>query len=331
MTIVGAPAAQACTATTAVTSNLGSYSPPAAAAGAIPALRSDAGLSCVPSVIVLLGMNYINATFSSANVLKLKRDGGTETIAYTASADPGRTVPFVQNTTVDYMQNNLLDLLGLLNASTANFPFYVKPTAGASPPIGTYRDVVTIKWNWYLCQGISAIFLCIGTPNKGTATTIITVTMDVAAKGITVSTNSVTTWDPLNGTVYPKALPGSRRRTTIGVTNPDIVPLTSNSLMLNLPIERTQRLALDGDGTLFSPVFGFSEGSPASALSFAYQSPGSTTDDVEFSNDNGASWVFAPVAGDTVSQAAVTNIRLKPKGAMAPGSSFSVSVPLMVK
>ena len=52
------------------------------------------------------------------------------------------------------------------------------------------------------------------------------------------------------------------------------------------------------------------------------------TDDVEFSSDNGSSWLFLPTAG---TQGQVTHVRLKPRGAMAAGSNFKLSLAYKVK
>ena len=324
--------ATACTATPTTTATLGtSYSPPAVRAGAVPALKAQAGLSCTPGLLILLGVNAVKAKFHSANGFKLKKTGGTATIDYAASADPAGTVAFAQDTTVDYMQNNLLNLLGLLGGSSADFPFYVKPSAAALPGVGTYTDRITINWDWYLCQGIGALFLCIGTLDEGSATTVIDVTLTVEAKQLTVATSSRTTWDPVNGVINPKALPGGRQRTTLLVANPDIVAIENNSMALTLPVAARQRIALDGDGSGSPAVFTYADGSPASSLAFAYASPGSTTDDVDFSNDGGTSWSYAPVAGSAASQGAVTHVRLRPRGSMAPGSNFSISLPFATR
>jgi spore coat protein U-like protein len=320
----------ACTVSPTLATNFGSYSPAAVKAGAVPALPSRAGLTCPTSVLVLLGGNYIRAKFNSQNGMMLLRAGGG-TVSYTASADPGATVKFSQDGTIDYMQNNLLNLLGLLGGSSADLPFYTKPASGALIAAGTYTDKITITWNWYICQGVGALSLCVGDPVQGSGQSIIDVTLTVTPKAILVATSSRTTWDPVNGTTAPKAVPLSRRRSILSVQNPDIVPLDSGSLMLSMPIPLSQTIALDGDGTGSSSFVSLTEGSPASGLALTYTAPESTSDDVDFSNDGGLTWSYSPIAGSSTSAAEVNAVRLRPRGAMAAGSTFEISVPVIVK
>ena len=330
LAMLAAVPARACTVTSALTSNVGPYSPPAVKAGAVPPLYAKAGLNCLPSVIVLLGMNYIRAKFSSQNNFKLLN--GANVITYTASPDAGATVAFTQNGTVDYMQNNLLNILGLLGGSSADFPIYIKPGAATLPPEGVYSDKITITWNWYLCQGVNALFICLGTPDSGiNVVTVVDVKLTVTARQMTISTVTTTTWDAISGTWRPKALPGSRQRVATTVANPDIIAIDSNTVQLGMALPARARIALDGDMSGASDFVRFTDGSPASTVTLSYVSPASTTDDVDFSADGGTSWTYYPVAGNEASQAAVTNIRLRPRGAMSASSSFVVSYPIAVK
>jgi spore coat protein U-like protein len=330
MLVLCANAAQACTTTPSVPTDFGTFSAQAVKQGAIPSQFSRAGLSCPTSAIVLLGMNYIRAKFQSKNGMKLMN--GANGIAYSASADAGATAPFAQNGTVDYMQNNLLNVLGLLDGSNADLPIYVKPSGGALPPPGVYTDKITMTWNWYLCPGVNALIICLGTPNQGSSvTSVIDVTLTVGAKSVVLTTSTGSTWDPVNGTSNPKSLPGGKRRMIVNVTNPDLVPVDNNTLGLNLAVPAGTIVALDGDGTGSGAFLNFTDGSPPSMLALMYAAPGSTTDDVDFSSDRGVSWNYVPTTGDSVSQSAVTNVRVRPRGAMAAGSRFSLSVSLTTK
>ncbi|KSB87755.1 hypothetical protein AS593_00570 [Caulobacter vibrioides] len=318
--------ALACTVSANVDSTVGPYSPGAVKGGAVPALGSLAGLQCPTSVVVLLGTNYIKANFSSANGLKLLPAAGGGSIAYVASADPAGSVVFAQNATVDYMQNNLLNVLGLLGGSSASLPIYVKPSSAALVPEGTYSDTITVKWDWSLCPGIGVGGLCVGQPDKGTGTTTLKVHLVVTAKAMTLTVASATTWDPLNGASSPKSLPGSRQRSTVHATNPDIVPLDKDTVAVVLRTPAHARVAFDGDGAS-STFVKFTDGSPASGLTTSYASPASTTDDVDFSSDGGATWTYVPAPADPASVAAVNAVRVRMKGAMTAQSTFSVSAP----
>jgi hypothetical protein len=323
--------ASACTVTSSVTGDLGTYSPPAVRASVVPALYTRAGLNCTPSVIVLLGINYIRAKFQSQNGMKL-RDGSGNLISYTASADAAATVPFTQNGTVDYMQNNLLNILGLLGGSSAEFPIYVKPSSASLPPEGVYTDRITVTWNWYLCQGVNALFICLGTPDSGlNVPTTVDIRLTVTANRMVVTTSLATTWDPVNSTYRPKAIPGSRQRIVAGVSNPDIVTIDANTVLIAVAVPPRALVAFDGDKAGVADFVRFTDGAVQSKVTLAYTAPGSTTDDVEFSADGGNSWTYQPVAGSPASVAAITHIRLRPKGTMAASSNFSVSYPIEVK
>jgi hypothetical protein len=275
---------------------------------------------------MLLSGNYIKATYQSRNGLTLNQVGGTGTaIPYVLSADPGGTVVAAQNGTIDYMQNNLLNLLGLLGGSSADLPFFVKPAASSVPPIGTYTDRITIKWSWYLCQGIGLLGACVLGADQGSAETVVDVTLTVTSRNLVVTTSSLTTWDPVNGTSSPKAIPGSKQRISISMNNPDIVP-TDTGMSVVVPINSRQSIALDGDGTAGgSPVIQSTSGT---GTTLTYGTAASTTDDVDFSSDNGATWTYIPTPGDTTSQKSVTAVRFRPRGGLAAGANFVVSFPV---
>lgn len=325
---LGATPAAACTLQTSITAALGTYSPAAVAAAAVPALQSRSGLSCDGQLLNLLGGAYIRATFTSQNALKLVEQDGTTKIGYILSADPGGTVRATQGATIDYMQNNLLNLLGLLGSSVADLPFYLKPSSATLPPPGIYRDKVTIGWSWFQCPGgIFVLGQCVGKDDSGTGTSVVDVTLIVTPIDAIVTMTSAVTWDPINATRNPKALPGSRRRVTVAVQNQDIVPLGSGSLNIVLPTPTGVIVALDGDGASSGAAIKMNDGNPSSALTLRYGGPADLSDDVDFSADNGQSWAFAPVAGDLASQKNVTHVRVRPQGAMAKQSSLAISIP----
>lgn len=326
--LMPAAASAACTVTPKVTANVGPYSPAAVAAAKLPTIASQAGLGCNATVLTLFGGNYVRATFSSLNAMTLKNGG--RAIPYTAFADSGGTVPLSNGAMIDYMQNNLLNLLGLLGSSNAALPLYIKPGTAAGLPYGNYVDKITVAWDWKICSLAYVLGACVGTLDQGVGSSEITVTVAVGPQDVTMTVSSVATWDPVNGTGRPFALPGSKGRTSMAVRNPDLVPLDDGSLALVYRVPARTSVALDGDGTAGNPVFGFSDGSPASGTSLSYV-PGSATDDVDFSTDNGATWTYSPVAGNRASEAAVTALRFRPKGAMKAGGAFTLSFPYLVR
>lgn len=327
--LVAAPQAEAaaCTATASLSTDLGSFSPAATAAGAVPALRSRAGLTCSPGLLKVLSGNYIKATFQSRNALKLAPVTGTAAaIPYVLSADPNATVTIANNGTVDYMQNDLLNALGLLGGTSADLPFFARPGAASPPPEGSYTDRLTIKWDWYICQSIGALGACVLGLEKDTATTVVDITLTVAAKKLTITATSRTTWDPVNGTTFPKAVPGGKRRIDVALNNPDIVA-TDGNVTVVVPVAPHQTLALDGDGTAATTPITFAANPSNAAVAFRYDGPASTTDDVDFSVDQGATWAYVP--GQDSQQA--NAIRFRPRGRVPAGATLTLSFPVAVQ
>lgn len=124
------------------------------------------------------------------------------------------------------------------------------------------------------------------------------------------------------GTVgLPYAMPGSRIRYDIAVTNPGQAVDASTLVLADiLPPEFT--LVTSGAG-----AFAFTDGVHSSGLSFTYAGPNSTNDSVEFST-NGTDYSYipnAPVDPD------VTHVRFQPSGVFAPNDagdkpSFTISI-----
>lgn len=342
LTVLTAGTAQACAVSTAGPADYGPYSPQAVKQAAVPAQTSPIGLKCQTPAIILFGNNYIRGKLHSDNGLKLVN--GANSITYTASVDPAGTYKFTQDGTIDYMQNNILDLLGLLGQNS-DLPLSIKPTgvtlpnavvpnpalpSGVPPPPGVYTDKITMTWNYYVCT-INLATICGGLKQGTNVTTVLDIKLTVGVKSVVLTTSSSTTWDPINKTSSPKSLPGGRRRLMVNVSNPDLVPVDANTLGVNLAVPAGTTISLDGDGTLSSAFVLFTDGNPASGLAITYDTPLSTTDDVDFSSDNGGSWGYQPNASSDVSVAAVTNVRLRPRGTMPAGSQFGMSVPVRIK
>lgn len=107
------------------------------------------------------------------------------------------------------------------------------------------------------------------------------------------------------------------------IENPNPFALDGNTLAVTLPTPAGLQVALDGDGTASTAYVVTEEGSPASSLAVTYAAPSSTTDYIDFSSNGGTSWTYDPSAAPK----SVTNVRIRPRGTMAAGSKFSVSLP----
>jgi hypothetical protein len=142
------------------------------------------------------------------------------------------------------------------------------------------------------------------------------------------------TSDPINGATNPKSIPGSVQLYNLRVTNQGSGPVDNNAVVIVDPVPVNTRLFVGNLGAVGSGPIAFVNGSPSSALTWTFTALNSTTDDVDFSNDSGTTWTYVPVPDANGYDAAVTTVRLRPKGTM-PGNAggnpyfelrFSVSV-----
>jgi hypothetical protein len=125
--------------------------------------------------------------------------------------------------------------------------------------------------------------------------------------------------DPQNGTANPKLIPGSVAEYTIAVTSPPSYTVSSNTIALSdVTPANAELIVADIGGTGSGPA-GFAAGT--STMTYSFASLASTTDDIDFSNNNGSSWTYSPVVGPNGADPAVTTVRVRPQGAMAPGST----------
>jgi uncharacterized repeat protein (TIGR01451 family) len=122
--------------------------------------------------------------------------------------------------------------------------------------------------------------------------------------------------DPINGTTLPKAIPGAIVEYEIIVTNPAANPVDADSVVLADPIPPQLEMRVADLGGAGSGPVAFANGAPASGLAYTFASLSSAIDDIDFSNDAGATWNYTPMpSGSDGVDPAVTNIRINPKGA----------------
>ena len=325
--------ASACDVTTPTSVTLGSYSPAAIMAGAVPNTRTAGGFNCSSySVLTLLSGNFLKATIPAGTALKLSSTTTVDQINFKLFADQPGSAELKPGTETWYMNGAVLNLLNLFGNGAIDAPVYFK--LGSSNPVapGIYTGSFTIKWEWYFCSGIGALGLCIGTIDSGSKAATVNVTVTIEPKPLIVTLDAGTaTWDPINGTAKPKAIPGSKRRVRVTVTNPDIVPVEANTLRITIPTPPNMTVALDGDGSGAGSPVQVADGAPASGLVMTYSAANSTSDHVDFSADSGSTWTYGPTSGDAASQSAVSTVRFRPQGTMAAESSFAISLPYSLK
>jgi hypothetical protein len=158
----------------------------------------------------------------------------------------------------------------------------------------------------------------------GTATTpTVSATVTVVTP-FNLAKSSQASTDPVNGAVNPKLIPGARATYTVTIANPNPFAATADSIVVLDPTPTDLSLYVSHiSGASGGPVR-FTDGSTPSGLTYAFTSLASTTDDVDFSNDGGSTWTYVPAPNGQGADPAVNRIRIRPKGAMAANSSFTL-------
>jgi len=126
--------------------------------------------------------------------------------------------------------------------------------------------------------------------------------------------------DPVNGITNPKSIPGAIEVYTIRITNQGPGAVDNNSVMVNDSVPANTKLFVGDVGAPGSGPIAFTDGAPSSGLTWTFSALNSATDDLDFSNDGGATWTYNPTAAVDGCDVAVTTIRMRPKGVM-PGNA----------
>jgi hypothetical protein len=127
--------------------------------------------------------------------------------------------------------------------------------------------------------------------------------------------------DPQNGTLNPRLIPGAVAEYTISATSPASYTVSSNTIVLTDATPANTDLVVTNIGGAGSGPAAFTAGT--SGLTYSFTSLASVTDNIDFSNNGGASWTYAPVADANGVDPAVTTVRLRPQGTMAASSTAS--------
>jgi hypothetical protein len=135
--------------------------------------------------------------------------------------------------------------------------------------------------------------------------------------------------DPLNGTINPKQIPGGVSEYTIVATSPSSYTVSNNTIVLTdaTPVG-SEMIVADIDGAGSGPA-GVSAG--GTGLTYSFTSLASATDDIDFSNNNGSTWTYTPVADGNGADPAVTNVRLRPQGTMAASAAVKFRLRYRIK
>jgi uncharacterized repeat protein (TIGR01451 family)/fimbrial isopeptide formation D2 family protein len=161
-------------------------------------------------------------------------------------------------------------------------------------------------------DGIWSVGFTANEGSEGTVTHSSTANIVVGPPLLTVSKNySQTLFDPVNTSNY-KAIPNSIVEYSVGVENTGYGYVDINTIVLTDTIAAGTTFYF---GSPLNPAT-FVDGLTASGLSFTFISLASTLDDIDFSNDGGATYITPAVDanGFDITSPPINHIRLSPKG-----------------
>jgi len=114
------------------------------------------------------------------------------------------------------------------------------------------------------------------------------------------------------------AIPGSTLRYVITIRNDGAGTADNDTTIVVDQIPPNGSFKVDDfNGSLGVGPVGVADGTPSSGLSYTYSGLGSGADDLEFSNDDGATWTYIPVDGGDGTDSSVTHIRVSPTGSFS--------------
>jgi len=145
-------------------------------------------------------------------------------------------------------------------------------------------------------------------------------TMIVGTANITISKNSAVLSDPINAT-NPKAIPGAIVEYIINVSNAGYGYINTDSIVLTDPVAGGTTFFF---GNPLDPIT-FTDGAVTSGLTFTFSGLASTTDDIDFSNDGGSTFVTPTTDANGFDTTAppINFIRINPKGEFQGGDTVN--------
>ncbi len=160
-------------------------------------------------------------------------------------------------------------------------------------------------------EGIWNIDVTADEGSEGTVSHSLKANMVIGTTNIKIGKNSRTLSDPVNVS-NPKSIPNAIVEYSITVENSGFGYVDNNSIVLNDPISAATTFYF---GSPLEPVT-FVDGANASGLSFSFIDLANTTDDIDFSNDGGNSFITPSVDsnGFDITSPRINFIRITPKG-----------------
>lgn len=189
------------------------------------------------------------------------------------------------------------------------------------PAGGTARLIYTVQMPSTAGTYANSARAIFGTATTATVSANFTV---ITPAPLTMVKSSQASTDPFNGAVNPKLIPGARVAYTVTIANPNAFPTTADSIVIVDPTPARLALYVSNIAGSSGGPLRFQNGATASGLTYTFTSLASTTDDIDFSRDGGATWTYVPAPNSAGADPLVNRIRIRPKGAMAANSSFSL-------
>lgn len=147
----------------------------------------------------------------------------------------------------------------------------------------------------------------------------------VAALSVTKVSTLIS--DPVNLGTNPKAIPGAVVEYLITVANNGTAATDANSVVVldnGPPDAKLCQIASAGGPVVYSDAGG-------TGLTYSFISLASSTDSLEFSNNNGAGWTYVPSADAQGCDGSVTSFRVRPGGGLGAGRSFNLRVRYIIE
>lgn len=191
---------------------------------------------------------------------------------------------------------------------------------GAIPAVGSCTITVNVT---AAVPGVYTNTIGVGalTTSGGSNTVAANATLTVALPSFTVAKSVLLVSDPVNGTTLPKAIPGAVVSYSIQVTNTGAGTADNNTTLIVDAIPANTRLFVGDLGGPGSGPIAFVNGATSSGLTYTFISLASAVDDVSFSNTGCSPFTnYTPVPDVNGFDAAVTCIRVNPKGVFAAAS-----------
>lgn len=258
--------------------------------------------------------NDTGVTLSTGNgnaaVFKDPAVGNLTASSVTCAVTAGTaTCPSAGSVTVAAMQGSGITIPSMATGGAVTFTVTAQLVGN---PTGTLTNVATVTSNGQTASASDA---------------------DAIVYPSLVNVKSSTVFsDPYNGATNPKRIPGATVSYDVTVTNTGPGTVNANTITIFDAIPANTDLYVNDIAGAGSGPVAFGDGTPASGLSYTFTSLASTTDDVSFSNDGGATYSYTPVPDANGVDPNVTHLRIDPNGtfagdpvAGAPSPSFTAS------